>query len=205
MAITAYAFPGTATGSGWAASDAGTLVNALGTNDAIVAAKALTGSERLNCTNFGFSITSASIDAVFCRIEAYALSSILASGEEPYLGLQVTKDGTTGVGVELELAALGAPFGLYLTSTGYNRDAIVCQLQPGALSEAEVEAATFGVLVRRGPSSNDAHGRALDTIELAIQYSAAIVPPPAIYAELGDIDHIPGFGIIRAETDARKS
>ena len=126
-------------------------------------------TELLAATQFGFAIPASTINGITVEIEA----SDGGTSQDTAIDLvRLTKDGTTGVGSDLEVGSQA----LTLTDTYYTYgDA--ANLWGTTWTVSEINASTFGVLVRGlGVEAGNAGSIWIDHIRITVEYTAAGIP-----------------------------
>lgn len=176
MPVTDWKYPGSVSGTGWSASDAGTLVHAMSANDDVYAEHPSVDGDYLKCTNFSFALPSGSIpEGIEIYDESYVTNIIPPEPDGPTVGMgyQITKDNNVVVGTEKEHTVTPN----IITNDGVITGGPTDLWGMSSLSEIDVEASTFGVWMRRGPSSTDVRGRLSDWLKMRVWYSEATANP----------------------------
>lgn len=209
MPVTDWVYPTVVAGTGWSA-DSGTLVSCIGYNggaynDAVYARNsgAVPQSEWLLCSVWKDSAGTALAlpagaipEGLEVECEAYTLTAVGAPAV-PYIGFYTSKDGISQIG-DPRYFDIGPISGAPIASemVGGPTD-----LWGAGWSDVEMEG--FFLWIGQGPSDTDSSGRGVDFIRARVYYSEAITPPPAVLQAIGDMDHYPGYGIIRPDLEVR--
>jgi len=100
MSVTAWCTPRTVTGTGWTASDAGTLLHAVTVNElSVYATHNAPVTDVLYCTNFDFGLTGTeTIEGLEIRITCAIDLPIALAGQLPGLLVKGTADSVTLLG-----------------------------------------------------------------------------------------------------------
>lgn len=190
MPATAATVAGTVTGTGWT-PDSGTLQTACATSDNVRAVHAATVSDFLKLTNFGFAIPAGStITKIEVSLEGRSNSLYTPGVVGCTFGMWLTKDGSATFGSENE--QLCAQFSDSTATYTFN--------SPG-VTAAEVNASTFGVLLRKGTNSDEspAGDRQVDRLTMTVTYTLAISGNPFIpEIDQMDIRHLADKGGLKS-------
>ncbi len=194
--VTAWKSPQTVTGTGWSASDAGTLVNAVGTNDlSVYASHAATVTDLLFCTNFDWGLVGTeTIEGFEVRIVSQLDGAIIAPSVAGLL-VKGTADAVSVLGTGSDMYPIvAAPSWSDHTIGGPNDDL------GHAWAGIDVGGNTnFGFGIRCSTLAayieSLARGRRIDYVEARVFYS----PATAIGGVLGGrhFQRIPDFGQIK--------
>lgn len=163
---TAYASPATASGTGWSASDAGTLVNALATSNDVWAQHAATVSDFLFAGNLSLAIPAdRKVKQVDVAIEG-GTGSLDIPGDVRTAGFFLTLDGSTPYGSEV----------LWDCTPGTTDLSGTISFTGLKLTPAQVNAATFGILVKRGTTTTGTEvPRRFDRLQIRAVHTEANV------------------------------
>ena len=163
MPNTGWVSPGTVTGVSWTASDAGTLLNAVTSDDNDWAQSAGSNTNYLTCSNFGMSIPGGStIEGLEVRIRCSVVGAYV---------------GTAKIGVEIG-KVIATPLGNELTDvfTGYPPDVDVVfgsavWLWETSFTVGEVNDTGLSVYVRLGSDSVMVSNYQVDQVQMRVHYS----------------------------------
>lgn len=182
----------------WAASDAPahSLIEALELDDSITALHTAATDERHVAITFEFDLPAGATLAGF-ELKYEGGYGPVAGGGGPDSGtvftleFQLTKDGVTFIGDAKEV---NVPEMVAAQTAGPVIIGGPTDLWGATFTEAEAEASTFGVSMRRGPSSDDDLGRANDIINGRWWYTVATVGDPPV-TSLSQQRYLPGASV----------
>ncbi len=181
--------PGTVTGTSWSASDAGTLLNAVTSDDNVWAQSAGTNVNYLICSGFGITLPAgAIIEGHEVRIRASVVGAYVGTA---LIGVRLSKDAANPEGNE----RTG-------TITGYPPDVDVVLGSPtdlwaGGWIDTEVEAGTFALLIRLGTGSASVTDYQVDEVDVKVYYSEPTADVTT-RAHAGQMLYIPDIAVANA-------
>lgn len=179
----------------WTASDAGTLLDAVTTDNDIWAQSAGSNTNYLICSNYSISLPAgAVIEGHEVRIRGAVVGAFVGIA---LIGVRLSKDAANPTGNERTGVINAYPPDSEVT-LGSPTD-----LWAGGWIDTEVEDAGFALLIRLGTGSASVSNYQIDDVDVKVYYSEPTVGVGA-RAMLGDIDHLPGFGIYRHDNSERR-
>jgi len=186
MPNTGWVSPGTVTGVSWTASDAGTLLNAVTSDDNVWAQSAGSNTNYLTCSNFGMSIPGGStIEGLEVRIRCSVVGAYV---------------GTAKIGCEIG-KVIATPLGNELTDvfTGYPPDVDVVfgsavWLWETSFTVGEVNDTGLSVYVRLASDSVMVSNYQVDQVQMRVHYSEGGAVG-VLTSGMGQMTYDPGIGV----------
>lgn len=214
MPVTDWHYATTISGTGWA-FDLTSLLVSVGYNggsyndgNLVRHSGSVSAAERLLLTDWQTSaaVTLADSLPASCIPEGLELEcegyfvgpDLLAFPELAYLGFYLSKDAIANYGAERQFSVQIAPGPSAVETLGGATD-----LWGGGWSD--VEMGSMSLFMGSGSSSTHAGscGRAADYVRIRVYYSEVVTPPPAVFAALGDMDHVPPYAVQRPDLEVR--
>lgn len=186
MPDTGWIAPGTVTGTSWSASDAGTLLNAVTSDDNIWAQSAGTNVNYLICSGFGITLPAgAVIEGHEVRIRAAVLGAYVGTA---LIGVRLSKDAANPEGNERTATIDAYPPDVENT-LGSPTD-----MWAGGWIDTEVEAGTFALLIRLGTGSASVTNYQVEDVDVKVYYSLSAAGG-GVTGGLGQMTYDPGIGV----------
>lgn len=188
MPNTGWVSPGTVTGVSWSASDAGTLLNAVTSDDNVWAVTASGNANYLKCSNFGISLPAGAVlEGVEVECSAAATAPTIPT-QTVTIGAILSTDNVNPTSGEKTGDVVTYPPDEVVTLGGPTE-------QWGmTLVKSDVEALAFAVWVNKGSDATDSAGRQFDRVRVKIYYSEPSAGG-ALMSGMGQMTYDPGIGV----------